>query len=40
MPVEPVEDDSVILRCSDGYGSELTFEDLVVRVDSIRHAES
>ena len=36
--IEHLAEDSVVLRCSDGYGDDLSFEDLVVRVDILRHA--
>jgi hypothetical protein len=38
MTFEPTEDNGIILYCSDGYGDEPSFDDLVVRVDVLPQA--
>jgi hypothetical protein len=36
--VEEAGRDAVVLHCSDGYGQSPTFDDLVVRLDQLRHS--
>lgn len=39
MLIEPVDDDTVDLHCSDGYGARPDFRDMVVRVSLMRPSE-
>jgi hypothetical protein len=36
MIIEPLQGEAFLLRCSDGYGSSPSFDDLVVRIDMKR----